>query len=165
MLKSVTLCEKICLTSLAYGCFEYFEVSSLDDIKEAYKDFDRRVANDTDIELQYIDGVLSGYSCSKVEEVFDLMEEYDEDIEVVRDLLNATSCIDDTKKLLENKNYMYFEESSKISALIEYLDTINFFDGLNYRFINYLDYSKIMRDFEFEGLQIVELDNKYLFIN
>lgn len=157
--------ELICLTSLAHGHFEYFNVSCIEDIEEAYKDFDKRIAHDTDIELQYIDGCLNGYSCYHVEDVFELVEDFGQDIETVRDLLNATTSIIDTRKLLEDENYMYFEETSKINAFVEYLDTINFFEGLNYRIINYLDYTKIMRDFQFEGLQIIETDGKYLFIN
>ena len=45
------------------------------------EDFDERVAKGGDIELQYIDGILSGYSCEVFEEVLEMIDEYNKDIE------------------------------------------------------------------------------------
>lgn len=166
MIKVSTQFETICLTSLAYGHFEYFEVSSLEDIEEAYRDFDNRIAKDTDVELQYIDGCLNGYSTYHIENIFELVEEFEVDMEEVRDLFNATVSLEETRNLLEDRNYFYIEGSSKLNAFIEYVEEhLNYFSGMKERFKYYIDYEKLMRDFEIDGLRIEEITyTTYLFI-
>lgn len=166
MIKISTICETICLTSLAYGHFEYFEVGCLEDIEEAYRDFDERIAHDTDVELQYIDGCLNGYSTYHIENIFELVEEYEVDIEEVRDLFNATTSLEETRSLLEERNYFYIDGHSKLNAFIEYVEEyLNYFQGMKERFKYYIDYEKLMLDFEIEGLRIEEINyTTYLFI-
>lgn len=166
MIKTSTGCETICLTSLAYGDFEYFEVDCLEDIEEAYRDFDKRIAHDTDIELQYIDGCLTGYSTYHIENIFELVEEFDADIQEVRDSFNATTSIEETRDVLDEKNYFYIEGHSKLNAFIEYVEEyLNYFDDMDDRFKYYIDYEKLMRDFEIEDLRIEEINyTTYLFI-
>lgn len=166
MIEAVSnICETICLTSLAYGDFEYFDITCMNDLKEAYEDFDNRIAHNTDIELQYIDGVLFGSSIEVFRDILELAEEFDAAIEIIRDIYNITCNLNDTRTILENENYMYFIANSKENAFIEYLEETSFFEGIPDRIINYLDYKSIMRDFEIEGLTIENVSyNKYLFI-
>ena len=58
--KSNYLNETISLMALGSGIWEYYTITCKEVLKEAYRDFDERIAHDTDIELQYIDGLLSG---------------------------------------------------------------------------------------------------------
>ena len=73
MNKTCILNETVSLMALGSGIWEYYNITCNDDLKEAYKDFDNRIAFGGDIELQYIDGCLSGYSCSVFEEVLEML--------------------------------------------------------------------------------------------
>ena len=101
--KSNYLNETISLMALGSGIWEYYNITCKEDLIEAYKDFDDRIACGGDIELQYIDGLLSGYSCSVFEEFLDLLEEYNEKIYIIKDILNFTNNIEETKRILDNK--------------------------------------------------------------
>ncbi|MGL5714358.1 MAG: hypothetical protein ACRCX2_15160 [Paraclostridium sp.] len=160
-----TTCETICLTALRNGYFEYFNINSIQDLQEAYKDFDNRIAHDTDIELQYIDGVLNGQSCYDFEEVMELAEDTNTSLETVRDIYNTTLNLNDTRSILENENYMYIQGGSKEEAFINYLEDISFFESVPEHLESYLDYKKIMRDYEYNGLWINEINfTDFLFI-
>ena len=50
--KTYFLNETISLMALGNGIWEYFNITCMEDLKEAYKDFDERVAFGGDIELQ-----------------------------------------------------------------------------------------------------------------
>ena len=77
MNKTCVLNETVSLMALGSGIWEYYNITCKEDLIEAYKDFDERIAFGGDIELQYIDGLLSGYSCSVFEDL-DLIEDYEE---------------------------------------------------------------------------------------
>ena len=108
MNKTCILNETVSLMALGSGIWEYYNITCMEDLKEAYRDFDERIAHDTDIELQYIEGCLSGYSCSVFEEVLEMLEEYNVDIDVIKDILNATNNIEETKRIIENESYGYY---------------------------------------------------------
>ena len=107
MNKTCILNETISLMALGSGLWEYYNISCMEDLKEAYKEFDNKVAWGGDIELQYIDGCLSGYSCSVFEDVLEMVEEYNIDVDIIKDILNATNNIEETKRILDNECYGY----------------------------------------------------------
>ena len=76
-----------------------------------------------------------------------------------------TKSIQDTKRIIKDYSYQYIEANNKECAFIEYLEQIDYLRDIPDRFINYIDYEKLMRDFEIEGLHIEEVNfNNYLFI-
>lgn len=165
MIKNSTINETICLTSLANGNFEYYDINCIDDLKEAYNDFDKRIAHDTDIEVQYIDGILNGYSANNFEYAIELVGDLDKDLEEVRDILNHTLNYNDAKAILEEGNYMYIAGNSKLDAFIEYVENLGTFNNVPKWLHGYFNYEKIMRDFEYDGLRIEETEFlTYLFI-
>ena len=160
---------EICLVNLGNTCkYEYYTVRNTDDLKEAYKDFRYRF-NADEIEIQGISH--SQYITDNIEDIFELIEEiklidnYDIELNTVIDVLEATKSIEDTKRIIKDYSYQYIEANNKECAFIEYLEQIDYLRDIPERFINYIDYEKLMRDFEIEGLQIEEVNyNNYLFI-
>ena len=160
---------EICLVNLGNTCkYEYYTVRNTDDLKEAYKDFRYRF-NADEIEIQGISH--SQYITDNIEDIFELIEEiklidnYDIELNTVIDVLEATKSIQDTKKIIKDFSYQYIESNNKECAFIEYLEQIDYLRDIPEKFINYIDYEKLMRDFEIEGLQIEEVNyNNYLFI-
>ena len=162
--KSNYLNETISLMALGSGIWEYYNITCMEDLKEAYRDFDERIAHDTDIELQYIDGCLSGYSCSVFEEVLDLLEEYNEDIDTIKDLLNATNNIEETKRILDNECYGYYYGRNELDVFENYLYETDFFYDIPECIQCYIDIEKVRRDFYFIDIYSTNEFEKYLFI-
>ncbi|MBQ8902455.1 MAG: hypothetical protein IJY87_05295 [Bacilli bacterium] len=162
--KSNYLNETISLMALGSGIWEYYNITCMEDLKEAYRDFDERIAHDTDIELQYIDGCLSGYACSVFEEFLDLLEEYNEDIDTIKDLLNATNNIEETKRILDNECYEYYYGRNELDVFENYLYETDFFYDIPERIQCYIDIEKVRRDFYFIDIYSTDVFEKYLFI-
>lgn len=164
MNKTCVLNETVSLMALGSGIWEYYNITCNDDLKEAYRDFDERIAHDTDIELQYIDGCLSGYSCSVFEEVLEMLEEYNEDIDTIKDILNATNNIEETKRILDNECYGYYYGRNELDVFENYLYETDFFYDIPERIQCYIDIEKVKRDFYFIDIYSTDVFEKYLFI-
>ena len=169
--EKINIWEKmeVCLVDLGNTCkYDYYIVENSKDLKEAYKDFRERF-NADEIEIQGISH--SQYITDNLEDIFELIEEiklvdnYDIELNTVIDVLEATKSIQDTKRIIKDHSYQYIESNNKECAFIEYLEQIDYLRDIPERFINYIDYDKLIRDFEIEGLQIEEVKfNNYLFI-
>ena len=162
--KTQILNETISLMALGNGKWEYFNITCMEDLKEAYRDFDERIAHDTDIELQYIDGCLSGYSCSVFEEVLEMLEEYNVDIDVIKDILNFTGNIEETKRILDNKLFAYYYGTSEIDAFHEYLLEIDFFNDIPESKQHFIDIEKVRREYYNIDIYSTDILDEYLFI-
>ena len=156
--------ETISLMALGNGIWEYFNISCMEDLKEAYRDFDKRIAKGGDIELQYIDGCLNGYSCNVFEEVLEMIEEYDKDIEEIKDILNATNNIEETKRIIENENYGYYYGINELDVFENYLYETDFFYNIPENIHCYIDVEKVKRDMYFIDIYQTDIFEKYLFI-
>ena len=164
MNKTCILNETISLMALGSGLWEYYNISCMEDLKEAYKEFDNKVAWGGDIELQYIDGCLSGYSCSVFEDVLEMVEEYNVDIDVIKDILNATNNIEETKRILDNECYGYYYGRNELDVFENYLYETDFFYDIPERIQCYIDIEKVRRDFYFIDIYSTDVFEKYLFI-
>lgn len=156
--------ETISLMALGNGIWEYFNITCMEDLKEAYRDFDKRIAKGGDIELQYIDGCLNGYSCDVFEEVLEMIEEYDKDIEEIKDILNATNNIEETKRIIENENYGYYYGRNEIDVFENYLYETDFFYNIPDHIQCYIDIEKVKRDMYFIDIYSTDNFEEYLFI-
>ena len=156
--------ETISLMALGNGIWEYFNISCMEDLKEAYRDFDKRIAKGWDIELQYIDCYLNGYSCNVFEEVLEMIEEYDKDIEEIKDILNATNNIEETKRIIENENYGYYYGKNELDVFENYLYETDFFYNIPENIHCYIDVEKVKRDMYFIDIYQTDIFEKYLFI-
>ena len=162
--KTQILNETISLMALGNGKWEYFNISCMEDLKEAYKDFDERVAKGGDIELQYIDGILNGYSCEVFEEVLEMIEEYNKDIEEIKDILNATNNIEEAKRIIENENYGYYHGRNELDVFENYLYETDFYYNIPEHIHCYNDVEKVKRDYYFIDIYSTDEFEKYLFI-
>lgn len=156
--------ETISLMALGSGVWKYFEISCMEDLKEAYKDFDERIAFGGDIELQYIDGCLSGYSCECFSDVLEMVEEYNIDIDIVKDILNAVGNIEEAKRILDNESYGYYYGRNELDVFENYLYETDFFYDIPERIQCYIDIEKVKRDFYFIDIYSTDVFEKYLFI-
>ncbi len=164
MNKTCILNETVSLMALGSGIWEYFNITCMEDLKEAYRDFDERIAHNTDIELQYIDGCLSGYSCSVFEEVLEMLEEYNVDIDVIKDILNATNNIEETKRIIENECYGYYTGMNELDVFENYLYETDFFYNIPEHIHHYIDIEKVRRDYYFIDIYSTDVFEQYLFI-
>ena len=164
MNKTCILNETVSLMALGSGIWEYYNITCNDDLKEAYKDFDNRIAFGGDIELQYIDGCLSGYSCSVFEEVLEMLEEYNVDIDVIKDILNATNNIEETKRIIENECYGYYTGMNELDVFENYLYDTDFFYNIPEHIHHYIDIEKVRRDYYFIDIYSTDVFEQYLFI-
>ena len=164
MNKTCILNETISLMALGSGLWEYYNISCMEDLKEAYKEFDNKVAWGGDIELQYIDGCLSGYSCSVFEEVLEMLEEYNVDIDVIKDILNFTGNIEETKRILDNKMFAYYYGTSELDSFHEYLIETDFFNDIPEAKQHFIDIEKVRRDYYFIDIYSTDVFEQYLFI-
>ena len=162
--KTYLLNETVSLMALGSGIWEYYNITCNEDLKEAYKDFDNRIAFGGDIELQYIDGCLSGYSCSVFEDVLEMVEEYNVDIDVIKDILNATNNIEETKRILDNECYGYYYGRNELDVFENYLYETDFFYNIPEHIHHYIDIEKVRRDYYFIDIYSTDVFEKYLFI-
>lgn len=162
--KTYFLNETVSLMALGSGIWEYFNITCMEDLKEAYKDFDERIAFGGDIELQYIDGCLSGYSCECFSDVLEMVEEYNIDIDIVKDILNAVGNIEEAKRILDNESYGYYYGRNELDVFENYLYETDFFYDIPERIQCYIDIEKVKRDFYFIDIYSTDVFEKYLFI-
>ncbi len=151
--------EKLCLVNLSNMDYKYIEVSSSEDYINELNDFN---IFDTDVEVQYMDGALRGRATDNILDILKISEEYKVNIGEVGAIFNYFNNIEDTKNIIEN-HYMIINDINKKNAFIEYLEELDFFSNIPDNIIGYLDYKKLMRDYEIEGLNIIEYGNGYIF--
>ena len=164
MNKTCILNETISLMALGSGLWEYYNISCMEDLKEAYKEFDNKVAWGGDIELQYIDGCLSGYSCSVFEDVLEMVEEYNIDVDIIKDILNATGNIEEAKRIIENESYGYYYGRNELDVFENYLYETDFFYNIPEHIHHYIDIEKVRRDYYFIDIYSTDVFEQYLFI-
>lgn len=162
--KTYFLNETVSLMALGSGVWEYFNITCMEDLKEAYKNFDEKIAFGGDIELQYIDGCLSGYSCECFSDVLEMVEEYNIDIDIVKDILNAVGNIEEAKRILDNESYGYYYGRNELDVFENYLYETDFFYDIPERIQCYIDIEKVKRDFYFIDIYSTDVFEKYLFI-
>ena len=162
--KTYLLNETVSLMALGSGIWEYYKITCMEDLKEAYKDFDERIALGGDIELQYIDGTLNGYSCSIFEEVLEMIEEYNEDIDTIKDILNAVENVEEAKRILDNECYGYYYGKNELDVFENYLYETDFFYNIPEAIHHYIDIEKVRRDYYFIDIYPTDEFEKYLFI-
>ena len=151
--------EELCLVNLSNMECKYINVLSVDDFYNKLNEFNKF---NNDIEVQYMNGVLSGASTNKFIDILKISEEYKTDIGEVGAIYNYFMNIDDTKNIIEN-SYTIINATNKENAFIEYLEGLDFFNGIPSHVVNYLDYESIMRDYEIEGLNIINYNDNYIF--
>ena len=143
--KTQILNETISLMALGNGKWEYFNITCMEDLKKAYKDFDERIAHDTDIE--YLRD-----------------ENKDKAIEVIKDILNATHNIEETKRIIENEKYGYYYGRNELDAFQNYLYETDFYYNIPEHIHCYIDVEKVKRDYYFIDIDSTDKFEEYLFI-
>lgn len=151
--------EELCLVNLSNMEYKYINVLSVDDFYNKLNEFNKF---NNDIEVQYMNGSLSGESTNNFIKILKISEEYKIDLEEVGAIYNYFNNIEDTKNTIEN-SYTIINASNKENAFIEYLEDLDFFNGIPSHVVNYLDYESIMRDYEIEGLNIINYNDNYIF--
>lgn len=153
---------------------KYYDIATADEFVEARRDFleycEKRNFSD-DIEVQYIDGPLSGRATDYIYEILELAEEFEEELEIVGEIFNSVSNIEDTRNCLENRNYSLYPDvinghyQDENDIFESYLDDIDFLHDVPQRMRCYIDYQAIKRDFEIEGMEIIEHSQGYIVLN
>ena len=153
---------------------KYYEVATGADFEEAEKAFleyaELKNYSD-DLEVQYIDGCLSGRATDYIKEMLELAEEMEESIEIVGEIFNSICNIEETRRCLEDKNYSIYSNTlnghyqTKDDIFESYIDDIDFLSNVPENIKSYIDYSRIRRDFEIEGMEIIEYGAGYIVVN
>lgn len=162
-MKNITTIE-FCLVNLANtGQFEFYEAEEIEDVNIAYNSF-RCKYNADEIEIQGIN--QSQLVADNIYPIFELLEQYSHmDLYEVIYILDATGCIIETRKVIEEGNFMLIRNWNKLDAFETYMEEINFLGEVPERFRSYIDLERVMRDFEFEGLTIHKVnDEQFIFI-
>ena len=162
-IKDITTIE-FCLVNLSNtGQFEFYEAEEMEDVNIAYNSF-RCKYNADEIEIQALN--QSQLVTDNIYSIFELLEKYSHmDLYEVIPILDATGCIIETEKVIENGNFMLIRNWNKLDAFETYIEEIGFLEEVPERFRNYIDLERVMRDFEFEGLTIHRVsDEQFIFI-
>lgn len=155
---------------------KYYDIESLEDYQNAVKDFldvcEKRNLSD-DLEIQYIDGDITGEATDYIEDVLRLSEEYEEDLEVISALFKMFD-IDEIEKILSNQNYYKYPKvirgyhqshyQSKEDAFREYLEETGYLFEVPEHLRDFMDYEKLLYDFECRGLKFAETENEYIIV-
>lgn len=151
---------------------KYYDIESLEDYQNAVKDFldvcEKRNLSD-DLEIQYIDGDITGEATDYIEDVLRLSEEYEEDLEVISALFKMFD-IDEIEKILSNQNYykypMFIKKhfQSKEDAFREYLEETGYLSEVPEHLKDFMDYEKMLYDFECRGLKFAETEDEYIIV-
>ena len=148
---------EICLVNLARTWeFKYYNVKSSKDLNAAYEDMEREFLAD-EIEIQ---GMSHNTDlCENLIDIFKLAEEKEIDLEQAIEIYEAVEDIHEFKSLIENENYLILEGEDKQEAYMLYLDETGYFEGVPAHILNYIDYDAMLRDFEFNGGNLVKLND------
>ena len=150
----------------------YYDIENLDDYQNAVKDFlnicNQRNLSD-DLEIQYIDGDITGEATDYIEEVLRLSEEYSEDLEVISALFKIVD-IDEIEGILENENYykypMFIKKhfQSKEDAFREYLEETDYLAEVPEHLKDFIDFEKLLYDFQCRGLKMVDTETEHIIV-
>lgn len=151
---------------------KYYDIESLDDYENAVKDFldicKKKNLSD-DLEIQYIDGNITGEATEYIEDILRLSEEYGEDLETISALFKIAD-INEIEEILKNQNYykypMFIKHhfQSKEDAFRDYLEETEFLCEVPEDLRDFMDYEKLLYDFECRGLKIVDAETNYIII-
>lgn len=150
----------------------YYDIENLDDYQNAVKDFldlcnEKNLSDD--LEIQYIDGDITGEATDYIEEVLRLSEEYSEDLEVISALFKIAD-IDEIEEILNNQNYykypMFIKKhfQSKEDAFREYLEETDYLAEVPEDLRDFMDYEKLLYDFQCRGLKMVDTETEYIIV-
>ena len=145
------------------GQFKYYDIQDIEDIKTAYEDM-RKVFNADEIEIQGLSH--SDRLVESLWEMLELKEETETDLQDIINIYEAVGCMSATQEAIKEGVYYYIDARDKEGAFIQYLEDINYFEGIPQRVINYLNYRMLMQDFQYEGLIIEQIGytDTYLFV-
>ena len=90
--------------------------------------------------------------------------EYNEKIYIIKDILNFTGNIEETKRILDNKLFAYYYGTSEIDAFHEYLLEIDFFNDIPEAKQHFIDIEKVRRDYYNIDIYSTDILDEYLFI-
>ena len=160
-MKNYTTIE-FCLVDLSNtGNFKYYEAEELADVNRAYNNM-RSIFGADEIEIQSLN--QSQFVTDNIYSIFELMEETDADLFEIINVLEATGCMEQTKEVIKDYRFQFIRTESKIDAFITYIEEFGYFDNIPNNLINYIDYDKMMRDFEIEGLTIHRVSHEQFII-
>ena len=150
---------EICFVDLGNTSnYDYYKISDMNDLNEAYRDFKA-----DDVELQSISH--NQFITDNIREICELLLEEDVELNDIINVLNACGSMEQTREVILNSSYMYVDGFNKREAFITYIDELDYLRDVPEHLVSYIDYDKLMRDFEFDGLIIdnTSLD-EYIFI-
>ena len=93
-----------------------------------------------------------------------MVEEYNEDIDTIKDILNAVGNIEEAKRILENKNYAYYNGTSERDVFENYLIETDFYYDIPENKHHFIDVEKVRNDYYFIDIYKTDELEKYLFI-
>ena len=93
-----------------------------------------------------------------------MLEEYNVDIDVIKDILNATNNIEETKRIIENECYGYYTGMNELDVFENYLYETDFFYNIPEHIHHYIDIEKVRRDYYFIDIYSTDVFEQYLFI-
>lgn len=157
--------HEIIFVSLAdTGIFKSYEISSNEDLKEAYNQFEEYCNKfgyiDQDIELQVnASTCINDSNVNYLSDYFDMVEFYEVDINLIVDLHNYYTNIEDVKHILNNGLYSVYEGSGfnpSLDAFYEYVEDMGILNNIPENLRSYFDYEKYLQDLQYEGLTVIE---------
>ena len=154
---------EFCLVNLGNtGQFKYFEAEELADVNIAYNTMESMFKAD-EIEIQALSH--SQFVTDNIYPIFELLEETDADLYEIIHTLEATGCMEQTKEVIKDYRYQFIRSDEKIDAFIFYIEELGYLNNVPDNLINYIDYEKLMQDFEIEGLTIHRVsDEQFIFV-
>lgn len=150
----------LAFTNLGTGNFEIMTVSTL---KEYYKGLCKvNPTGNNDVEVQFLDGELSGKATDYIEVVIQKLEEGHslQDIEAV---LNVYDSLEDAEKQLEEPTFTLMEANNKFEAFENYMRDSGELDSIPSNMIDYLDFESMYHDWTC-GNMIVEKVKQGLYL-
>lgn len=154
---------EFCLVNLANtGQYEYFEAEEIADVNIAYNSF-RKKYNADEIEIQALN--QSQFVTDNIYPIFELLEELPHmDLDEIINILEATGCMIETRKVARDGNFQHIRTWNKSDAFACYIEEIGYLDEVPQHLQNYIDYDAIMRDFEINGLIIHRVNDEQFII-
>lgn len=142
----------LAFTNLGTGRFILKTVSNLEEYWAGHKEVNPTGNND--VEVQFLDGELSGKATEHIEWVLEKLEEGNnlEDIEAV---INVCCDLEEAEKNLEEPTFTLVEADNKFEAFETYMMDSGELDSVPKDMIYYLDFEMMFNDWT-SGSMIVE---------
>lgn len=145
---------RICVYNLGTEATVYGDVFSREDISKLYKEVNPHGWNDCEVQLMDSDYNLND---DNVESFFRLVEEFPDVDPINISLLYHVGDTREVERMLENEVAMTFiTAKDKETAFIQYYEEMGY-EMPSGALAEYVDWDRVMRDFEIRGLDIVEL--------